>query len=46
LSGERIALLSALLGAMPFSMLWLHERPGRWILAATMLTTVGIGWVA
>jgi drug/metabolite transporter (DMT)-like permease len=32
--------------AMPFSMLWLHERPTRWTLLGTMLTTVGIGLVA
>jgi drug/metabolite transporter (DMT)-like permease len=28
--------------AIPFSMLWLHERPTRWTLAGTMLTTLGI----
>jgi uncharacterized membrane protein len=28
--------------AIPFSMLWLHERPTRWTLAGTLLTTLGI----
>ncbi len=32
--------------AMPFSMLWLQERPTRWTLAGTFLTTLGIGLVA
>jgi uncharacterized membrane protein len=32
--------------AIPFSMLWLQERPSRWTLAGTLLTTVGIGLVA
>jgi drug/metabolite transporter (DMT)-like permease len=32
--------------ALPFSMLWLRERPTRWTLAGTLLTTVGIGLVA
>jgi drug/metabolite transporter (DMT)-like permease len=32
--------------AMPFSMLWLHERPTRWTLTGTLLTTVGIVLVA
>jgi uncharacterized membrane protein len=32
--------------AIPFSMLWLRERPSRWTLAGTLLTTVGIGLVA
>jgi DME family drug/metabolite transporter len=37
---------TAPLMAMPFSMLWLHERPTRWTLVGTLLTTVGIGLVA
>jgi drug/metabolite transporter (DMT)-like permease len=32
--------------AIPFSMLWLKERPSRWALAGTLLTTVGIWLVA
>jgi drug/metabolite transporter (DMT)-like permease len=28
--------------AIPFSMLWLHERPTRWTLLGTLLTAVGI----
>lgn len=28
--------------AIPFSMLWLRERPTRWTLAGTLLTTAGI----
>lgn len=32
--------------AMPFSMLWLRERPTRWTLAGTLLTTAGIALVA
>lgn len=28
--------------AIPFSMLWLHERPTRWTLVGTLLTTLGI----
>jgi uncharacterized membrane protein len=28
--------------AIPFSMLWLRERPTRWTLAGTLLTTTGI----
>lgn len=32
--------------AIPFSMLWLRERPTRWTLAGTLLTTVGIALVA
>ena len=32
--------------ALPFSMLWLRERPTRWALAGTLLTTVGIALVA
>jgi len=28
--------------AIPFSMLWLHERPTRWTLAGKLLTTLGI----
>jgi drug/metabolite transporter (DMT)-like permease len=34
------------LWALPFSMLWLHERPTRWTLAGTALTTTGIALVA
>jgi drug/metabolite transporter, DME family len=37
---------SAPLMAIPFSMLWLQERPNRWTLAGTLLTTAGIGLVA
>jgi drug/metabolite transporter (DMT)-like permease len=33
---------TAPLMAIPFSMLWLHERPTRWTLAGTLLTTLGI----
>jgi drug/metabolite transporter (DMT)-like permease len=29
--------------AVPFSMAWLRERPTRWTLAGTLLTTAGIG---
>jgi uncharacterized membrane protein len=36
---------SAPLMAIPFSMLWLRERPTRWTLAGTLLTTVGIALV-
>jgi drug/metabolite transporter, DME family len=32
--------------AVPFSMVWLRERPSRWTLVGTLLTTVGIGLVA
>jgi DME family drug/metabolite transporter len=32
--------------AVPFSMLWLGERPTRWTLVGTLVTTVGIGLVA
>jgi drug/metabolite transporter (DMT)-like permease len=32
--------------AMPFSMLWLKERPTRWTLVGTLLTVAGIGLVA
>jgi transporter family protein len=44
----RTAVLTATapLMAIPFSMLWLQERPTRWTLAGTVLTTVGIGLVA
>jgi uncharacterized membrane protein len=31
--------------AVPFSMLWLQERPTRWTLAGTVLTTAGIALV-
>jgi drug/metabolite transporter (DMT)-like permease len=44
----RTAILSstAPLLAMPFSMLWLRERPSRWTVAGTLLTVVGVGLVA
>jgi drug/metabolite transporter (DMT)-like permease len=32
--------------ALPFSMMWLQERPTRWTLAGTLLTTAGIALVA
>ena len=32
--------------AIPFSYLWLHERPNRWTIAGTLLVTVGITLVA
>jgi uncharacterized membrane protein len=40
----RTAVLTATtpLLAMPFSMLWLQERPTRWTLTGTLLTTAGI----
>ena len=31
--------------AVPFSMLWLQERPTRWTIAGTVLTTVGVALV-
>lgn len=31
--------------ALPFSMLWLRERPTRWTVVGTLLTTAGIGLV-
>jgi transporter family protein len=31
--------------AIPFSMLWLRERPTRWTIAGTLLTTAGIALV-
>jgi uncharacterized membrane protein len=31
--------------AMPFSMLWLRERPTRWTIVGTLLTTAGIALV-
>jgi len=37
---------TAPLMAIPFSMLWLRERPTRWTLAGTVLTTMGIVLVA
>ncbi|MCL7453109.1 MAG: DMT family transporter [Anaerolineae bacterium] len=36
---------SAPLMAMPFSMLWLRERPTRWTVTGTLLTTAGIALV-
>ncbi len=44
----RTAVLTATspLVAIPFSMLWLRERPTRWTLAGTLLTTAGIVLVA
>jgi DME family drug/metabolite transporter len=43
----RTAILTstAPLMAIPFSLLWLRERPTRWTLAGTVLTTVGIALV-
>ena len=32
--------------ALPFSILWLHERPTRWTLTGTLLTVLGIALVA
>ncbi len=32
--------------AIPFSMLWLRERPTRWTIVGTLLTTAGIALVA
>jgi uncharacterized membrane protein len=32
--------------ALPFSMMWLRERPTRWTLGGTLLTTMGIALVA
>jgi drug/metabolite transporter (DMT)-like permease len=50
LTSVAVALLSALLWAIamaiPFSYLWLHERPNRWTMAGTLLTTAGIVLVA
>lgn len=37
---------SSPLMAVPFSMLWLRERPNRWTLAGTVLTVLGIALVA
>ena len=31
--------------AIPFSILWLGERPSRWTLLGTLLTTVGLAFV-
>jgi drug/metabolite transporter (DMT)-like permease len=31
--------------AIPFSMLWLGERPSRWTVIGTALTTAGIALV-
>jgi drug/metabolite transporter (DMT)-like permease len=44
----RTAILTATapMMAMPFSMLWLEERPTRWTLAGTLLAATGIGLVA
>ena len=44
----RTAILTATapMMAIPFSMLWLKERPTRWTLAGTLLTAAGIGLVA
>jgi drug/metabolite transporter (DMT)-like permease len=36
---------SAPLLAIPFSMLWLRERPSRWTLAGTVLTAAGVALV-
>ena len=32
--------------ALPFSFLWLHERPNRWTIAGTVLVTAGVVLVA
>jgi uncharacterized membrane protein len=32
--------------AMPFSVLWLHERPTRWTVVGTLLTSAGVALVA
>jgi len=32
--------------AIPFSYMWLHERPNRWTIAGTLLVTAGIALVA
>lgn len=32
--------------AIPFSFLWLHERPNRWTIAGTLLVVIGIALVA
>jgi drug/metabolite transporter (DMT)-like permease len=37
---------TAPLMAIPFSMVWLQERPTRWTVAGTVLTTMGIALVA
>jgi drug/metabolite transporter (DMT)-like permease len=37
---------SAPIMALPFSVLWLRERPTRWTLLGTLLTAVGIAFVA
>ena len=44
----RTAVLTSIspLLAIPFSMLWLRERPTRWTLLGTLLTTVGVALVA
>jgi drug/metabolite transporter (DMT)-like permease len=42
-SGRTAVITStAPLMAIPFSMLWLRERPTRWTLAGTFFTTAGI----
>jgi drug/metabolite transporter (DMT)-like permease len=37
---------SSPLMALPFSILWLHERPSGWTLLGTLLTVSGIALVA
>lgn len=37
---------SSPLMALPFSMMWLHERPTGWTLVGTLLTVLGIALVA
>jgi drug/metabolite transporter (DMT)-like permease len=45
-SGRTAVLTSTTpLMAIPFSLLWLQERPTRWTLGGTLLTTVGIALV-
>jgi drug/metabolite transporter (DMT)-like permease len=45
-AGRTTVLTSTIpLMAVPFSMLWLHERPTRWTLAGTVLTTAGVALV-
>ena len=37
---------TAPLMALPFSMIWLRERPNRWTLAGTLVTAIGLVFVA
>jgi len=46
-AGQTAVLVStAPLMAIPFSMLWLQERPTRWTLVGTLLTVAGVALVA